>query len=58
MWPGLASRLVEAESLSGRDAGATGTACVEPDGGGVCALLPVVAGVFSPSTPGLDPSSS
>lgn len=44
--------------LSGKDAGAVRTACVEPDGGGVCALLPVVAGVFSPSAPGLDPSFS
>lgn len=54
----MASRLVEVVSLPGRDAGAMRTACVEPEGGGMCALLPVVAGVFSPSTPGLDPSFS
>lgn len=44
-------------SLPGRVAGAMRTACVEPGGWGV-GVLPAAAGVFSPSTPGLDPSFS
>lgn len=58
-------------SLPGSVAGAMRTACVEPGGGGgggewgwggvgdgEWGVLPAVAGVFSPSTPGLDPSFS